>query len=326
MPIPLPNLDDRTYADLVAEAHALLPDLQQDWSNHNASDPGIMLIELFAWLTEMVLYRLNEITEKQTEVFLELLNGPGWRQKQGEDIESAVRHSILALRDRYRAITIDDFNYLISYGWPQTESAVSLAKQGVTIDLQRSHCLPQRRLEADTPLAPAPGHISIVVMPSERNSPAQNEALLERLWTYLDGRCLLTVQHHLSTPDYKTVAIHADLHLRADAPPDAGLMAANQALAGLFDPRSGGANRTGWPFGRSVYASEVYAVLKQVELVDHVENVALVAENGESSAIEIMLLAHQLVTVALKELTAVDPLGNRYKWVEGQAKRLDEVS
>jgi hypothetical protein len=256
MPIPLTNLDDRTYVDLVAEAQALLPDLQQDWTNYNPNDPGIMLIELFAWLTEMVLYRLNVVTDRQTEAFLELLNGPAWQRKKGEALETAVRQSILALRDRYRAVTTDDFTYLIGQKWPQTGAADNLAGQGVVTEFERIHCLPARNLKADAPLAPAPGHISIVVMPADKNTPAQNETLLNQLWTYLDDRCLLAVQHHLSLPVYKTVTIQADLHLRADAPPGAALQAASLALSSFFDPRIGGGEQMGWPFGRSVYVSE----------------------------------------------------------------------
>ena len=35
MPIPLPNLDDRTYADLTDEARALIPRLLRGWTDHN---------------------------------------------------------------------------------------------------------------------------------------------------------------------------------------------------------------------------------------------------------------------------------------------------
>ena len=59
MPLPLPNLDDRSYTDLVEEARRLIPTYAPEWTNHNPSDPGIMLIELFAYLTEMLIYRLN---------------------------------------------------------------------------------------------------------------------------------------------------------------------------------------------------------------------------------------------------------------------------
>ena len=50
MPISLPNLDDRRWAELVDEGRALIPLYSRDWTNHNAADPGITLIELFAWI------------------------------------------------------------------------------------------------------------------------------------------------------------------------------------------------------------------------------------------------------------------------------------
>src|SRR6266699_1306572 len=59
MPVPLPNLDDRRYDDLVAEARGLIPSLDSTWTNHNPSDPGITLVELFAWLSEMLMYRID---------------------------------------------------------------------------------------------------------------------------------------------------------------------------------------------------------------------------------------------------------------------------
>ena len=53
--IPTPRLDDRTFKDLVDEAIRLIPQYCPDWTNFNPTDPGITLIELFAWLTEMTL-------------------------------------------------------------------------------------------------------------------------------------------------------------------------------------------------------------------------------------------------------------------------------
>ena len=40
------DLDVLRYETLVAEAHALLPALCPDWTDHNPSDLGITLIEL----------------------------------------------------------------------------------------------------------------------------------------------------------------------------------------------------------------------------------------------------------------------------------------
>ena len=38
--IPAPKLDDRTYADIVAEAMRLIPRYCPEWTNHNPSDPA----------------------------------------------------------------------------------------------------------------------------------------------------------------------------------------------------------------------------------------------------------------------------------------------
>ncbi len=85
MPLQLPNLDDRRYADLVDEARRLIPTYAPEWTNHNPSDPGITLVELFAFLSEMLLYRLNRVTAANVLSFLKLLNGTDWNPfEEGE--------------------------------------------------------------------------------------------------------------------------------------------------------------------------------------------------------------------------------------------------
>lgn len=71
--IPSPNLDDRTFEDIVDEAIRLIPQYCPEWTNFNKSDPGITLIELFAWMMEMVLYRLNKVPQKNYLAFLDLI-------------------------------------------------------------------------------------------------------------------------------------------------------------------------------------------------------------------------------------------------------------
>ena len=73
MSIALPNLDDRQWADLVEEGLALIPRFSPDWTDHNAHDPGIMLIELMAWLSEMSIFRLNQIPATHRKKFLRLI-------------------------------------------------------------------------------------------------------------------------------------------------------------------------------------------------------------------------------------------------------------
>jgi hypothetical protein len=68
-----PNLDDRTWREIVEQARALIPRYAPEWTDHNPSDLGMTLIELFAWLTEGMIYRLNHVPEKNYIAFLNLL-------------------------------------------------------------------------------------------------------------------------------------------------------------------------------------------------------------------------------------------------------------
>src|SRR3970040_2564545 len=71
--IPSPKPADRTFENIVAEAMALIPRYAPDWTNHNPSDPGITLLELAAWMTDLIIYRLNRVPEKNYVAFLNLL-------------------------------------------------------------------------------------------------------------------------------------------------------------------------------------------------------------------------------------------------------------
>lgn len=68
-----PNLDDRTWKDIVEQARALIPKYAPQWTDHNPSDLGMTLVELFAWMVEGMTYRLNRVPEKNYVAFLNLL-------------------------------------------------------------------------------------------------------------------------------------------------------------------------------------------------------------------------------------------------------------
>ena len=73
MSFPRPDLDDRRFQDLVDEAKRMIPRFLPEWTNHNVSDPGVALIELFAWMTELTLYRLNRVPDRVYTSFLDLV-------------------------------------------------------------------------------------------------------------------------------------------------------------------------------------------------------------------------------------------------------------
>jgi len=71
--LPLPNLDDRTFEQLVREARDLIPGVFPEWTDENAHDPGITLLETLAWHLEVQQYRLDRLTANHERKFLKLL-------------------------------------------------------------------------------------------------------------------------------------------------------------------------------------------------------------------------------------------------------------
>lgn len=414
MPIPLPNLDDRRYEDLVEEALALIPNYAPDWTNHNDSDPGITLVQLFAYLTEMLIYRLNRVTDANVCTFLKLIDGVSRRpsgqnniieeirQVNGNQVTrrvklaDAVREVVLELRKPDRAVTCEDFERL----------ALGRRVSGETV--ARARCVAKRNLEAYDPdmrSMEKPGHMSLIIVPQIRTElllfdgvaitdlgQAMAEALAtfplnkvrgeflyvgttlpfagvrfdlsvkgvnysiayeyfdgskwrplteddDRLidftsgwssdglvmftppsdWTqtsvggvngywirmrtetdprqpaiavrvavevapnlqpgsrligevkeYLDHRRLLTTRVHVNGPRYVTVGVQLTLFLKPDAIESAVRQKAIEELLRFFHPLVGGQDKRGWPFGRSVYVSEVYELLDRAPGVDFV--------------------------------------------------------
>ncbi|MBN1552813.1 putative baseplate assembly protein [bacterium] len=73
MSLPIPMLDDRSFEAFFQEARSRIPRYAPQWTNHNLSDPGMALIDIFAWLAEMQIYRTDRITDDHKIKFLKLL-------------------------------------------------------------------------------------------------------------------------------------------------------------------------------------------------------------------------------------------------------------
>ncbi|NTW03560.1 MAG: hypothetical protein HGA19_20185 [Oscillochloris sp.] len=194
MPLTLPRLDDRTYADLVAEARALIPGIYPEWTNHNPSDPGITLVELFAWLSESLIYRADQIPNRQRLTFVRLLNGPEPTSSliATATLDDATRAQLLQLvyeppanapleqQEQYwryqrnpPPTLVEEAVRVTVLGLRQPNRAVTV-QDFVTLaheaapEATRVLCLPRRDLDAGTEAARTanrPGHVSVLVVP-----------------------------------------------------------------------------------------------------------------------------------------------------------------
>lgn len=274
MPIQLPDLDDRTYADLVDEARTALPAIYPAWTDHNPSDPGIALIELMAWLTEMIVYRTGRVPERSERVFLRLLSGGAHGDEP--DLDAATEATLRDLRELYRAVTPADYEALATTAWPGSAEARALERAAAgAARIARVCCVPERDLSAAGKLAVAPGHVSLIVMPGGGVDPwlAPAAALLAAVTTFFTQRRLITTQFHAVPATQVPVALTATVGLRDDAPPGGASVrkAIHEALVEHFHPWRGGPKKSGWPFGRDVDLSDVYAVIDDVEGVEFVD-------------------------------------------------------
>ena len=71
--LPKADLDDRSYSDLLQECLLRIPRYCPEWTNYNPSEPGVTLLESFAWLTDQMLMRFNQVPRRHYIAFLELL-------------------------------------------------------------------------------------------------------------------------------------------------------------------------------------------------------------------------------------------------------------
>ena len=77
------NLDDQTYEEIVKAAKGRLPWLCPAWTDHNAHDPGITILELMAWYKEIQQYHMNQFTDELRWKLLKLAGAGNRRSDPG---------------------------------------------------------------------------------------------------------------------------------------------------------------------------------------------------------------------------------------------------
>lgn len=255
MSIPLPNLDDRRFADLLDEGKRLIPGLAPSWTDHNPSDPGITLIEMFAYLAEMLIYRANRVSEANQRAFVRLLRGPEYTLTR--PIEEEIRLAVLTQREELRAITGEDFEI----------------RAGMVDGVARAHALPRLNVEAPSPYADAPAHVSLAIVPLRSppgQQPAATDELRQAVMAELAPRCLLTTRLHVVPARFLPISVRIEAHVFVDQDERAIKVLIGQRIRDYFSPLVGGAAGKGWSFGQAVYVSELYAMLDSLDGIDYV--------------------------------------------------------
>lgn len=284
MSLPLQNLDDITFEELVKEAKSLIPVYTSEWTNHNPSDPGITLVELFAWLCEMIIYRIDQIPEKNYLRFLNLL---GIQLAESEELASGIRRGVQQLSECTRAVTVEDYE-MLAYRALMEKPDI---KENFPDISARTICLANRDMEnkksEDTEQF---GHVSVILIVSTQNqSDLMKETynIKQYVKQYLSERKVLTNRVHVVDPDYQDIKINMLVAARDKKLADT----IRSVIEEHIDPIQGGEGKKGWPLGRNLYKSDLYYLVERIPGIDHVKQIELEAP---------ALRPHQLIK--LKEL------------------------
>ena len=289
MSLPSPNLDDRTFDQLESEARSLIPRSFPAWTDHNLSDPGVTLMELFAFLAEAAIYQINRVPERSLGRFAELV---GVTPATGEPIEATLRRALEALETRHRAVTEDEWERLAKQAAP---TAIARAKAIVEV--------------AGAPnVFPDEQTVRVVIVPNQPGNPAPtpSSALRQQVFLFLNARRLITTRVSVVAPIYTPVSVAVvvvrDFGSRLDAA--TVQQKVEQSVRDFLSPLSGGVDGKGWEFGRPVFRSELYQIIEGISGVDHVRELLL---NGDPTRREALLATStSLVRLVSNTVTVVD--------------------
>jgi predicted phage baseplate assembly protein len=206
-----------------------------------------------------------------------------------ERLDHAHGRALDHLAARVRGVTASDLE--------------ELARETPGVPVKRAVALPA--LHPDHACLPAPGVVTVVVLPRCGDPPVPSPELLATVRRYLERRRPLTTELHVVGPEYVAVTVSATL--RAGGPAGGIAAAAQAALDRFFDPLAGGQDGRGWPFGRDVVESEVLAVLDAVPGVAFVHDVAVFTDgDARPRCGNLPLCGIQLVDSKTHRLTVVE--------------------
>lgn len=182
--------------------------------------------------------------------------------KGGEDtgtLEEAIGEAQRSLREVHRAVTPSDYEYL--------------AMNAPGVRVKRAKAVPMYHPIHDSRV---PDTISVIVVPlSARLNPMPDARFREAVYRHLNKHRLVGTELFVISPTYVRVCVEAVVIRRHGYKNESVQASVLERLNGFLSPMEGGENGKGWPFGRNVYRSEVYAVIDGAEGVDYVRSLAL---------------------------------------------------
>jgi predicted phage baseplate assembly protein len=204
-----------------------------------------------------------------------------------ETLPHAIGRAVVEREQPRRAVTLGDYETLA-----METPGVRLARVAARANLHpRLACLR------------APGVVTVLVVPDLPGPrPTPSPGLRRAVAAYLGRRRIVGTRVEVVGPGYVEVAVHGRVQALPGAARAAVRAAVVAALDAFLDPRTGGPEGGGWPFGRDVYRPEMLAVIDAVPGVHHVDALVLVADGGEPRCGNLCLPDTWLVTPGAHEI------------------------
>jgi predicted phage baseplate assembly protein len=198
--------------------------------------------------------------------------------RDAQTIEDAKLRAPQRLRTRTRAVTADDFETLA----------------GQVPGVERARCV-MPLAQPGAPGQPRPGEVVVAVLPQVDSSNgaiaperlALSAELRQAVGSFLNERRLLTTRLDVVAPQYVWVSIDATVRIADRSDPAFYVetrRAAEAALYQYLNPFVGGPDAKGWPFGRDLHVSELYALLQRVPGIDYVEELHVSTRDAATAA------------------------------------------
>jgi predicted phage baseplate assembly protein len=215
---------------------------------------------------------------------------PAWGGVAAETVSEAAGRADQLVESSGRAVTLADYEQLAA-ATPGTRIARVTAIAN---------------LHPDFPCYKAPGVVTVIVLPYlPQGAPMPTAGLLRAVAAYLRPRRVIGTRVEVIGPTYRTVAVQATVQSQTGSSRTALQQAIVAALDSFLDPLIGGAEGSGWPFGRDVYRSEIMKVIDSVPGVDYIASLALIADGGQAQCGNVCLGPTWLVQAGTHEVTVL---------------------
>lgn len=288
MPLKYPDLAARTYNDILEEMVSSIPRYSEKWTNFNPADPGIMILEILAWIFDTNLYRMNSLPEESYMNFMRLIAGASGNEvdllieklkkypnsdkehlqfleflkeiegnnRKGQQVRNILEMKAAALHflnSNYRAVTEDNFVKLA------IESTINRIEGGPAV---------KRAIVSGN----HDGKVEITIISD--NKEKYNE-LIKIVKDYLEPRRLICTKIVVKAPVYSSIKIDIEAVCQPDSKPMLTRENIMKNIIAFLDPVTGGDEKKGWPYGRPVSIYELFHIIEETDGVDYAENVTL---------------------------------------------------